>query len=97
MERVACLISPVPLQYEQVVYPLPDLAPVPLQAGQCLYFLTFKVFSIPSAISSRVSFRFIFKSEPYIPRERPRLEDEPPKKSSKILPLLPNPPNISLK
>jgi len=96
-DRETCRTSPVPLQTGQVTLELDERAPVPLQVSHRLHFFIFSRFSTPVAISSRVSFRRIFRSEPGVALEpRERVRGWPPNISSNNVPPMP-PPKISLK
>ncbi|GIV44532.1 MAG: hypothetical protein KatS3mg035_1655 [Bacteroidia bacterium] len=76
------LISPVPLQVEQVFIPSELVAPFPWHASHSTSFLYFTFFSQPVAISSKVSFTVIFISGPFCPLFLFPLLAPPPKKLS---------------
>jgi hypothetical protein len=85
-EREIVFTSPEPWHTGQVFVELPASAPDPEQESHLTNFLIFTFLVTPEAISSSVSLRFIFKSEPGVPADLlcPRDLCPPPKKSSNI-------------
>jgi len=63
VRRVTC---PDPWQVEHVDMLEASAAPVPLHESQASYFVTFSFFSVPAAISSRVSFTFTLRLVPLL-------------------------------
>src|SRR5689334_5771808 len=87
-ERETCRTSPDPPHTVQVMREAVDRAPLPPHVSHVFHRFTLSFFSTPVAISSSVSGRRIFRSEPGVPDcPRPRARDLPPAKtSSKMLP-----------